>query len=107
MTMLWEIVGSIAAVLTMFGFIPQITKIYKTRSVNDVSLPMLLQFSVGVFLWMLYGVHLQNYILIISNLISFLTLSVAIGLYFFYRSGKIEVEECELDVSEREKDYIF
>jgi MtN3 and saliva related transmembrane protein len=83
----WEIIGAIAATLTMFGFIPQIAKIYKTRSVEDVSFTMLVQYCIGIFLWMLYGIHLENNILIISNLISFLTLVAAVGLYLKYRNN--------------------
>lgn len=81
----WELVGSAAATLTMFGFVPQILKIYRTKSVADVSLFMLLQFSAGLFLWLLYGMHIQDMILIISNAVSFLTLLVAVGLYVKYR----------------------
>jgi MtN3 and saliva related transmembrane protein len=92
--MQWELVGSAAALLTMFGFVPQIAKIYRTESVADVSLFMLLQFSVGVFLWLLYGIHIQDRIVIVSNIVSFLTLIVAIGLYVKYRKNKyLTVEE--------------
>ena len=83
----WEIIGAIAATLTMFGFVPQIAKILKTRSVEDVSLITLVQFSIGLFLWMLYGIYLRNNILIISNLVSFTTLVVAVGLYLKYRKN--------------------
>ncbi|MDM7933878.1 MAG: SemiSWEET family transporter, partial [Methanothrix sp.] len=69
--MQWELVGAAAALLTMFGFVPQIMKIYRTGSVADVSLAMLLQFSFGIFLWLLYGIHLQDRILIVSNAVSF------------------------------------
>jgi len=72
----------------MFGFVPQILKIYRTESVADVSLFMLLQFFVGIFLWLLYGIHIQDEILIVSNAVSFLTLIVAIGLYLKYRKNK-------------------
>jgi MtN3 and saliva related transmembrane protein len=91
-SILWELVGSAGALLTMFGFVPQITKIYGTKSSDDISLPMLLQFSIGVFLWMLYGIHLENIILIVSNLVSLLTLFIPIGLYFRYRSrGQVNI----------------
>jgi len=83
----WEIIGAVAATLTMFGFVPQIAKIHKTRSVEDVSLTMLIQYSIGIFLWMVYGIYLQNNILIISNLVSFSTLVLAIGLYLKYRKN--------------------
>ncbi len=83
--MQWELVGWCAALLTMFGFVPQILKIYRTESVSDVSLIMLLQFSLGMFLWLLYGLYIQDRILVVSNTISFLTLMVATGMYMRYR----------------------
>jgi MtN3 and saliva related transmembrane protein len=83
--MQWELIGSGAALLTMFGFLPQIIKIYKTKSVEDVSLGMLLQFCLGMFLWLLYGLHIHDNILIIANIVSFSSLVVAIGLFIKYR----------------------
>jgi len=83
--MQWELIGSLAAVLTMFGFVPQILKMYKTQSVADVSLFMLLQFCLGMFLWLLYGWHIQDNILIVANIVSFSSLLVAIGIFFKYR----------------------
>lgn len=81
----WEMVGATAALLTMFGFVPQIMKMHRCRSVRDVSFPMLAQFSTGVLLWLLYGIYLDNVILIISNLVSLTTLIIAMVLYFRYR----------------------
>lgn len=46
-----------AALFTMFGFVPQVYKVLHTKSVKDVSVVTLIQFSRGVFLWMLYGMH--------------------------------------------------
>ncbi|MBN1235407.1 MAG: SemiSWEET transporter [Methanotrichaceae archaeon] len=88
--MQWELIGSTAAVLTMFGFVPQMLKIYKTQSVEDVSLVMLLQFCLGMFLWLLYGLHIQDNILIVANSVSFLTLIVAIGLFLKYKKREIK-----------------
>ena len=86
--MQWELVGSGAAILTMFGFVPQIIKIYGTKSVEDVSLVMLLQFSLGMLLWLLYGLHLEDNILIVANAVSFFSLIIAIGLFLKYRRDK-------------------
>ncbi len=47
--------GYIAATLTTLSFVPQVWKTYKSRSARDLSLSMLLAFSVGVFLWLVYG----------------------------------------------------
>ena len=78
-------IGSGAAFLTMFGFVPQIIKIQKTKSVEDVSLHMLLQFALGMLLWLLYGIHIKDSILIIANAVSFVSLIMAIVLFFKYR----------------------
>lgn len=83
----WEIVGALAAALTTFGFVPQMVKIYRTRSVEDVSLIMLVQYCIGLFLWMVYGIYLKNDILIISNLVSFSTLVLTVGMYLKYRKN--------------------
>jgi MtN3 and saliva related transmembrane protein len=85
--MQWELIGSGAAVLTMFGFVPQIIKIYKTKSVEDVSLGMLLQFCLGMFLWLLYGWHIRDNILIVANIVSFFSLIVSIGLFIKYKKN--------------------
>ena len=88
--MIWELVGSAAAILTMFGFVPQIIKIYKTRSARDLSMIMLLQVFIGCFLWMLYAYHIQDKILFIANVISTTCYFITIVLYFKYRNRSAE-----------------
>ncbi len=85
--MQWEVIGTFAALLTTFGFVPQIRKILRTKSAKDISPGTLLQFSLGTFLWLLYGWHLQNNIIIVSNAVSFLILMGAIGLVLKYRTA--------------------
>jgi len=79
--MLWTIIGASAATLTMFSFIPQIIKAFKTRSVRDVSEITLFQLSAGVFLWILYGIHLKDAVIIIANLVTLASLGVLLFLY--------------------------
>jgi MtN3 and saliva related transmembrane protein len=81
----WYLLGTLAAVLTTFGFVPQIIKMHRTRSSKDVSLATLYQFSAGVILWALYGFHIGDVIVIAANIISFLTIVVAISLHHYYR----------------------
>lgn len=82
--MFWPIVGSTAAVLTMFAFIPQVIKVLRTKSAKDVSLVTLLQLALGVSLWIAYGIHLRDRIIIIANSVTFATLIILLGLYFSY-----------------------
>jgi MtN3 and saliva related transmembrane protein len=73
--------------LTMSGFVPQIIKMWKTHSVKDVSGLTLVQFSVGAALWMLYGMHRQDFIIIGANAISLVILLIAVGLYLKLNHG--------------------
>jgi MtN3 and saliva related transmembrane protein len=84
--MIWEIIGFSAAFLTMFGFLPQVIKIYRTKSVKDLSLVAILQFMAGVFLWLVYGIHLNNFVIILANGVTFLILVVALSLFIKYSS---------------------
>ncbi len=83
--MYWYLIGTAAALLTTFGFVPQIIKMRRTKSSRDVSLATLFQFSAGVILWTLYGLHIEDVIIIAANVISFLILSMAIVFYYYYR----------------------
>ena len=85
--MLWTIIGILAASLTMFGFVPQIIKMWETRSAKDVSGLTLIQFSIGITLWILYGIHLNDFIIIGANSISLVTIFVALGLYLKLSKG--------------------
>jgi MtN3 and saliva related transmembrane protein len=80
----WYLIGIGGALLTTFGFVPQIIKMHRTKSARDVSAVTLLQFSAGTVLWALYGYHLGDVIIISANVISFITLIVAIIMYNFY-----------------------
>ena len=83
--MVWSLVGFLAAAFTMFGFVPQITKIIRTKSVSDVSILTIIQLSIGVGLWIIYGVHLKNLIIIIANAVTLATLIIVLLLCFIYK----------------------
>ena len=82
--MVWKLVGLSAAMLTMLSFIPQIIRSYRTKHVKDVSPIMLFQLSLGVFLWIIYGVYRKDPIIIMANTVTLSTLAVLIFMYFSY-----------------------
>ncbi|MDD4899079.1 MAG: SemiSWEET transporter [Candidatus Omnitrophica bacterium] len=86
--MLWKIIGMSAAVLTMFSFVPQIFKVLKTKSEKDLSLATLLQLSLGVVLWIAYGIARKDPIIIIANVVTIATLLILLNLYFYYGRKK-------------------
>jgi len=82
--MIWTIIGIAAATLTMFSFIPQISRSLRTKSVKDVSLVTLFQLFCGVMLWVVYGIARRDPIIILANTVTLVTLSILIFLYFKY-----------------------
>ncbi|MFA5145022.1 MAG: SemiSWEET family transporter [Candidatus Omnitrophota bacterium] len=86
--MFWTIVGSTAAALTMFSFVPQIIKGFTTKSVKDVSPVTLFQLSSGVSLWVIYGIYLKDYVIIIANIVTLVSLIILLCQYFNYRKTK-------------------
>lgn len=73
-----------AATLTMLGFIPQIALSLRTKSVKDVSPLTLFQLLFGVTLWIIYGIHLKDAIIIGANFVTLITLVILLILYFKY-----------------------
>ena len=65
--MLWSILGTIAAICTTVGFIPQIVRGIKTKELKDVSPMMLTLLLIGGSLWLAYGIHLKNPIIALAN----------------------------------------
>jgi MtN3 and saliva related transmembrane protein len=64
--------GLLAGGLTAASLIPQVTKIWKTKSAKDVSLKMFVAFCVGVSLWLAYGVIKGEAAIIITNAVTLL-----------------------------------
>ena len=66
-TALIDTIGSVAAVLTTASFIPQVWHSFKTRDVSGISLGMYSVFTVGIALWLIYGVLLHSWPLMLAN----------------------------------------
>lgn len=70
MPLLHDFVGFAAAGLTTVAFIPQAAKSWTTRDLSGVSLPMYSLFTAGVALWLVYGLILGAWPIIIANVIT-------------------------------------
>ena len=81
MTTVWiDAIGSVAAALTTASFIPQAWHSFKTRDVSGISLVMYSVFTLGVALWLLYGVLLQSWPLMIANSITLVLAAAILGM---------------------------
>lgn len=75
-----QLLGLAAGSLTTAAFLPQVIKTWKSRSAKDLSLGMFSLFCLGVLLWLIYGLIVQDVPVIAANLV---TLMLASTLLFF------------------------
>lgn len=73
-----EIIGYFAAFLTTASFLPQVFKALKTKDTTGISLIMYLMFISGVILWLIYGILLENKIIIFANLITLILAGIVL-----------------------------
>jgi MtN3 and saliva related transmembrane protein len=59
--------GFLAGFLTTVAFIPQLTRAIRSRSTKDLSLPMFATFTIGVLLWLIYGMAIRSVPVIAAN----------------------------------------
>ncbi|MBV8437080.1 MAG: SemiSWEET family sugar transporter [Silvibacterium sp.] len=72
-----NLVGYIAAICTTISFLPQLIRVYRLKSAHEISLTMFLVYSLGVSLWLLYGIFIGSLPVIVANALS-VVLSLAI-----------------------------
>ncbi len=78
-----ELTGYAAGIFTTIAVVPQISKAWKTKKVDDISLIMLGILICGLALWTIYGVANTAWPIIITNGISLLLNCFLCGLVFY------------------------
>ncbi|MGH6770043.1 MAG: SemiSWEET family sugar transporter [Xanthobacteraceae bacterium] len=73
-TIATTVIGTIAAVCCCLAYIPQWKKCWQTRSTGDLSLAMFSSLTVGVGLWIVYGVLQNDLVIVIANAVAFVPL---------------------------------
>lgn len=74
---LLDLIGYLAASLTTLSFVPQAWHTFRTRDVSGISLGMYSAFTLGVALWLVYGLLLGAWPIVVANAIT-LALAAAI-----------------------------
>ena len=80
-----DFIGTLAACLTTASFVPQAWLSFKTRDVSGVSLGMYSAFTVGVALWLVYGVLLESWPMMIANTITLVLALMILAMKLRYR----------------------
>jgi MtN3 and saliva related transmembrane protein len=79
-----SLVGAAAAICTTISFVPQLVRVWRRKSARDISLGMFLLFSVGILLWLIYGVLLHSLPMMASNTATLALALAILGLKLHY-----------------------
>lgn len=63
-----EVLGLIAGAVTSMGYLPQLYRGYKTKKLEDVSYYMPAVLAIGMTLWLIYGIFIEAFAVIIANI---------------------------------------
>ena len=77
---LTSLLGFIAGTLTTISFVPQVLHACRSKRCDDLSWAMLLTFSAGVVLWLVYGIRLWAMPVIVANAVTLALLLIIMAL---------------------------
>ena len=83
MTLL-DLLGLSAGSLTTISFVPQVIKTWRSKSADDISTGMFVIFSIGLVMWLIYGLYLQSLPIIVANLVTLVLTVVILILKYRY-----------------------
>ena len=66
-----DIIGFTAATCTTVAFVPQAIKVFRSGDTESLSVLMYTTFTIGVALWLYYGLLREDAAIIVANIITF------------------------------------
>lgn len=80
-----NIIGITAGILTSISMLPQLLKVIKEKTVEDLSLPMIIILITGLSLWVWYGIIKNELPIIISNAFAVLVNLFLVSYYLRFK----------------------
>ncbi len=74
-----DAIGYAAASLTTAAWVPQIVRVWRTKSADDLSPGMLAAFTSGVLLWLVFGLARESGPIIVANTVTLVLSLVLVG----------------------------
>jgi len=78
------VIGTIAGILILSGWVPQIVKGYKTKKLNDVSAYLMILIFAGAVLWLVYGIALDDVYIMGVNLAAMVLTMIVLSMKLKY-----------------------
>lgn len=79
------ILATIAGIMILSGWVPQIIKGYKTKKLDDVSKYLMVFVSGGAVLWMIYGIEKDDPYIIGVNVAAIVLTMIVLSMKFRYK----------------------
>lgn len=83
-----DLIGYGAAALTTAAFVPQAVRSWSTRDLSGISLSMYSLFTLGVGLWLVYGLFIDSWPVILANGVTLALAGLVLGLKLRHLRGK-------------------
>ncbi|HEY4340353.1 MAG TPA: SemiSWEET transporter [Steroidobacteraceae bacterium] len=80
-----DLVGFAAGIFTTIAFIPQAWHSWRTRDLSGISLRMYGLFTLGVSLWLIYGIAVRSLPITIANAVTLLLAGLVLSLKLHHR----------------------
>ena len=80
-----ETIGMLAGTCTTMSLLPQLFRIWRTKSARDISLTMFIVFGIGVLLWLVYGISIRSPAVIATNAATLLLAGLILTLSVRYK----------------------
>ena len=80
-----EYLGYTAALLGALSFLPQLVKVWRFRSVKDISLAMYIIYTTSVILWLAYGIIIKSTPLITAEILTLVLVSAILIMKYIWR----------------------
>jgi MtN3 and saliva related transmembrane protein len=74
-----SVLGFVAAALTSLSYVPQLQKALPKDSTSDLSLKMLVALFAGLALWIVYGLMVEDMVIVIANCVGGALVGVVLG----------------------------
>ncbi len=84
-----ELIGLAGGAFTNLGLVPQVLQAYRTRSVADLSLHFILLTTIGIVLWLLYGLTMGLSSVILWNCLTLIMLASLIFAKLRFQNPRI------------------
>ena len=81
------VIGTVAGILILSGWVPQIVSGYKTKRLNDVSAYLMILIFAGAALWLVYGIALDDVYIMGVNIAAMVLTMIVLSMKLKYEKA--------------------